>query len=141
MTECKEELNLRDEILDMVGRENTPRTYHRDSNPIDTIMCSPNVRLRKTGYLKFGDGAGDHCPLLLDIDEMSVFGEKGAPSVKVQAWHLKLNEPRIIAHYIGILHKFYVKHNLYWKVSQLNKIPITYPVEMLVSDAYEVLIP
>ena len=137
MTEWKEELNLRDAMFDMVGRENAPRTYHRGSKPIDTILCSANVRLRKAGYLPFGEGAGDHRPLLLDIDEISVLGSKGTPSAKVKARRLKLNDPRIIAKYTSTLHKFYLKHNLYWKVSQLNAIPITYPVEKRVSEAYE----
>lgn len=84
MTEWKEELNLRDAMFDMVCRENAPRTYHWGSKPIDTILCSENVHLRKTGYLPVGDGAGDHCPLLLDIDKISVFGSKGTLSTKVQ---------------------------------------------------------
>ena len=136
MTEWKEELSMRDVMLDMVGRKNSPRTYHRGSNPIDTIMCSANVRLHKSGYLSFGDGARDHRLLLLDIDEMSIFSAKGALSVKVQAMLLKLNDPRIISRYTGILQKFFVTHNIYWKVSQLKKIPITYPVEKSVSDVY-----
>ena len=45
MTECKEDLNLRDAVFDIVGRENAPRTFHRGSKPIDTILCSANVRL------------------------------------------------------------------------------------------------
>lgn len=61
------------------------------------------------------------------------FGAKASLNVKVHAMRLKLNGPRIITHYTGTLHKFYVKHNLYWKVSQLNTMPITYTVEQLVA--------
>lgn len=57
-------------MLDMVGRENTPRIYHWVSNLVHTIMCSANVRIRKARYLLFGDGAGDHRILLLDLDDI-----------------------------------------------------------------------
>ena len=63
MTEWKEELNLRDAIFDMVGRENAPRTYHRGSKPIDTILCSANVVSSQSG--RIGEG-------LYRIGEMDV---------------------------------------------------------------------
>ena len=62
---------------------NAPRTCHRGSNPIDTIMCLANVILRKDDYFPFVNGTGDHHPVLLDIEEMSFFGAKGSPSMKV----------------------------------------------------------
>ena len=130
-------LNLRDAILDMVGAENAPCKYHRVSKPNDTIMCSTNVNVRKTGYLPFGDGVGDHYPLLIDIDKISVFGANGAPSAKLKARRLKLNVPRIIIKYTSLLGKFYVKHRLYWKVSQLNEIPIKYTVKQSAAEKYE----
>lgn len=42
MWDLKEDIRsqyIRDKILDMVGVENAPRTYHRGSNSTDTIMC------------------------------------------------------------------------------------------------------
>ena len=62
-------------MLDKVGEDAAPCTYDRGSHPIDSIMCTANIDVRKAGYSPFGDGAGNHRPLLIDIDEVSVFGQ------------------------------------------------------------------
>ena len=85
----------------------------------------------------FDEGAGDYCSLILDIDKMSALVSKGTPIAKVKTCFLKLNDPRIIAKYTSTLHTFDEKHNLYWKVLQLNAISITYLVEKRVLNAYE----
>ena len=116
---------LRNEIIDKVGVDRSPRTYYQEYVPVDISMCSANIKIRKAAYLPFGYGSGNHQPLVVDIDKTSVFGTAGAPSEKIKARCLKLNNPRIISKYTSLLHIFYLKHNMY-KMVYLNNIPISY---------------
>ena len=84
-TAWKEGLELRDVMVEAVGVENAPRTYARGSNPIDTILTSANVHIAKAAYLPFGEGVGDHRPLMIDVVETSVFGTGGEPCEKLRA--------------------------------------------------------
>ena len=78
-------MNLREVLLDGLGDNEAPSTHERGKNPIDSIMCSANVQIVNADYLPFGEGAGDHRPLIIDIDEASVFGTAGTPSSKMRA--------------------------------------------------------
>ena len=51
-----------------------PPTQHSNSIPIDDIFISRNVPVFKSGYLRFGDGPGDHRGLFVDVDSRSLFG-------------------------------------------------------------------
>ena len=93
----KEDLELRDVMVEAVGLENAPRTYARGSNPIDTILTSANIHIAKTTYLPFGEGVGDYRPLLIDVEESSVFGTDEEPSEKLRARRLKMKDPRIVS--------------------------------------------
>ena len=75
MRQWRDSLRLREVILDKVWEDAAPCTYDRSSHPIDSIRCTANIDVRKASYLPFGDGAGDHRPLLIHIDEVSVFGQ------------------------------------------------------------------
>ena len=68
-------------------------------------MCLANIIVNKAAYILFRDGAGDHRPLMVDIDEVTIFGAVGVPSGKLRARRLKLNDLRIIAKYSSLLHK------------------------------------
>ena len=116
-------------MLDAIDIENSPQTYAKGSKPIDSIMISANIGALKATYLPFGEGVGDHHPLVIDIEEEIVFGIGGEPSQKLRARRLKMKDLRIIAEYTNILHKFYLKHTLFKKVFHLNSIPISYPIQ------------
>ena len=109
-------LNIRDAMFDKDGVNSAPRTYYRGSMLIDTIMYSENIKIRKVSYLLSGDGSGSHQPLMVDIDEIYVFCAAGSHNIKIKAWHLNLKDPRIIAKYTKLLHKFYLKYNMYEKI-------------------------
>ena len=68
-------------------------------------------------------------PLMIDIDDISVFGPGGTPSSKLRARKLKLNDPCIIEKYKKLLDTFYVKHKLYEKISAMNRIPVQYSLQ------------
>ena len=121
VTDWCEDLFLRDLLTDKVGGENTPRTYQQGYLPINVIMCSKNGKVNKEACFPFENGAGDHRLLIVDIDMVLVFGVAGVVIGKCNARRLKLNDPRIIAKYSSLFHKFYVKHKLYLQVHHLKK--------------------
>ena len=67
-------------------------------------------------------GVGDHRTLVIDIDEISVFGAGGTTRSKLRARKLKFNDPRIMDKYKKSLDAFYVKHKLYEEVSTMDGI-------------------
>ena len=139
MREWRESLGLREVLLDTVGVENAPSTFDKGKLPIDSIMCSANIEVTKAGYMPFGEGVGDYIPLMIDINERSVFGNSGAPSSKLRARKLKLNDPRIIKKYLHLLDKFYEKHHIYQKIYDLNQTPVRYPLQPQIATLYEAI--
>ena len=107
--ELRENLGLREVLLDSVGEENVPSTYNNGSRPIDIITCSANITTVKAGYLPFREGGGYHITLLIDIEEGFIFGTAEAPSTKLRAHRFKFNNPRIILTYLQLLNGFYTK--------------------------------
>ena len=89
-------MNLREVLVDGLGDEVAPSTFNRGNVPIDSIMCSANIGIVKAGYLTFGEGAGEYRPLMIDIDETTVFGTSGTLSTKMRSRRLKLRDPRIV---------------------------------------------
>ena len=137
MEEWRDSMNLREVLLDGLGEEVAPSTFNRGNVPIDSIMCLANIRIVKAGYLPFGEGAGDHRTLMIDIDETTVFGTAGTPSTKMRARRLKLRDPRIVKKYLNSLNKYYLKHRLFRKVLEMNNVPIQYPLQDDITRKYE----
>ena len=139
MGKWRNDLGLCEVMLDGLGEENAPSTYDKGTTPIDSILCSANIGMVKAGYLPFGEGAGDHRPLVIDIDQISVFGASASPSSKVRARRLKLNDPRIRKKYQKTLKKSYKIHKIEEKVAELNAIPIKYPIQPEIVVKYEAI--
>ena len=128
---------LREVMLDELGEEVAPSTQERGSAPIDSILCLTNIDMVNEGYLSFGEGAGDYRPLLIDIDETSLFEESGSPSTKLRVRRFKMSDPWIIRKYLSLLKKHYKKENMFIKMYDLNCIPIKYPIEKNIAEKYE----
>ena len=69
-------------------------------------MCTPNTVIKQAAYLLFVVGVGDHRPLVIDTDEISVFRTGETPSSKLRARKLKLSHPRIMDKYKKLLDFF-----------------------------------
>ena len=121
-------LGLREILLDNVGNNNIPNTFERGSRSIGTMMCTANIKVLKAGYLPFGSGVGDHRPLVMDIDQYSVFGDSGCPSTKMNARRLKLQDPGVTDVYLKLLNDHYNKYGMVDKVYEMSQKPITYPL-------------
>ena len=132
-------MNLREVLLDGLGDNEAPSTHERGKTPIDSIMCSANVQIVNADYLPFGEGAGDHRPLIIDIDEASVLGTAGTSSSKMRARKLKMNDPRVVNKYLSLLNKYYSENNIFRKVYEMNCIPAQYPILPEMKSGYEAI--
>ena len=112
MGEWRDSLHLSEVLLDCLGEESAPSTFGNRTALIDSISYSTNIEVVKVGYLPFGDGAGHHKSLTIDIEEVSVFGVPGTPSSKLQARRLKLRDLRIVEKYLNIIRRHYDKNSL-----------------------------
>ena len=72
--EWRESMQLRDVMIDIIGEVEMPATYNLGQDSVDTIMRTPNIMIKQAAYLPFGVGVGDRRPLVVEIDEISVFG-------------------------------------------------------------------
>lgn len=129
MEQWRNYVSMCEVMLDGLGEETAPSTYDKGKSPIDLILCSANIGMVKAGYLPFGEGAGDHRPLVIDIDQISVFGASENPSSKVKTRRLKLNDLRIRKKYDKIQEK----------VVELNAILIKYPMQPAIAVKYEAI--
>ena len=102
--EWKNEAGLEDVLMERnMGDKALPPTFIRGVCPIDTIMCTVGVSVRKAGYLSFGEGVGDHRPIFADITVASTLGVKLSDSKKMAARRLKLVDPRVVKRYNKLL--------------------------------------
>ena len=137
MEKWRDDLGLCEVMLEGLAGENAPSTFDKGKSPIDSILCSANIGTVKAGYLPFGEGAGDHRPLIIDIEQNSVFGASSNPSSKVKARRLKLKDPRIRKKYQETLKKLYKIHKVVEKVVELNSIPVEYPILPEIARKFE----
>ena len=64
----KDRIGMRDVLLERIeGEDVVANTHNRGKVPIDTILCTAGIDVKKAGYLPFGDGVGDHRPLFIDV--------------------------------------------------------------------------
>ena len=139
MRDWKEELELEDLLLERVEREGVKlNTYSGGHAPIDSIMCTQGIEVRKAGYLEFGEGVGDHRPIFIDITISSTLGVNIPVSKSVKARRLKTNDPRIMKKYIETLRKFLKKSNMTNRVLELQS-RITQPLDEDTAKEFEKL--
>ena len=138
-TQWRDELGMRDILMDRVGKDNMPSTHIRGSEPIDSVWATANVEVKRIVVMPQDEGIGDHRPLMFDIIAESVFGYDIPPTPAMKARRLKNNDPRIAKKYIQALVSFYKKHNFFKRVHDLSQIPMEYPLQPLVQKLYEKL--
>ena len=109
----KERLGLEDLLIERVERDKVKlNTYSGGHVPIDTIMCTQGVDVKKAGYLEFGEGVGDHRPIFIDVTMASTLGVNIPPPISMKARRLKTNDPRIMEKYKKVLKAHFKRLNL-----------------------------
>ena len=70
-----------------------PPTFERGTDAIDGIFVSPTVKVKKAGFLGFGDIPGDHRGIWIDVPQKSILGYKMSDIPRASARRLKLDDP------------------------------------------------
>ena len=97
ISDWKNKLGLHDKLIEKVEKEGAKlNTYSRGKVLIDTILTTYGIEVTKAGYLSFGEGVGDHRPILMDISIESSLGLNLPPLTSMKARRLKVNDPRVM---------------------------------------------
>ena len=139
---CKQwrnNLGLKDVVLERLGENLMPATHIRGSEPIDSIWITANIEVKRTIVMPQDEGAGDHRPIMIDIKEESVFGFNIANTPAMRARKLKHQDPRIVKKYLHILEKFYTRHDFYQMIYDLSEETIEYPLQKSLQTRFEKL--
>ena len=114
---------LIDPIRRKFGTANAPPTYHRNNSyPIDSVFVSKRLRhITYGGWLRFGEGIGDHRVIYIDLPVQLLLGENKfvipPPSVR----RLKCNDPRVVDRFNTILEEQYRQHKTLTRIEHLNQ--------------------
>ena len=112
LTEWMNTFGLSEAITGLHGPD-PPPTFHRGSDAIDGIFVSETVKVKKAGYLAFGEIPGDHRGIWIDVPHKSILGYKMADIPKASSRRLKLDDPRIVQRYLDLLDGYLAAHKVY----------------------------
>ena len=131
-----EKCNLIDPIRRRHNNKTPPPTYHRNSTyPIDSVFVSHKLRhIEAGGWLRFGEGIGDHRAIYFDIPMNLLLGENKFNIVAPQIRRLKCDDPRVVKKYNTLLEKQYNEHNTLQRIETLNS---TFHTPMLQEEIIE----
>ena len=91
--------NLIDPIRALYPNTRPPPTYHRNRTyPIDSVFVSRKLRhIYKGGWLRFGEGIGDHRAIYMDIPTSLLLGENKFQIPPPKVRRLKCNDPKVVS--------------------------------------------
>ena len=135
----RDNLGLKDVVLERLGENLMPATHIRGSEPIDSIWTTANIEVKRTIVMSQDEGAGDHRPIMIDIRAESVFGFNIPNTPTMRARKLKHQDPRIVKKYLSILGKFYTRHDFYQMIYGLSEETIEYPLQKSLQTRFEKL--
>ena len=100
-----------------------PHTYHRNhSYPIDSVFVSPRLRhIESGGWLRFGEGIGDHRAIFIDIPSQLLLGEPKFHIEQQQVRRLKCDNPQIVSRFNELLESQYIAHNTLQEIEEFNR--------------------
>ena len=106
-----------------------PPTQENGSYPIDGIFVTDGlVDIVKGGWLKFGDGIGDHRPLFIDISIKRLLGKYKNSTQPYCIRRLQCQNKKSVMKYNELLEKQYLHHNTLAKLDQFHALksdPVT----------------
>lgn len=125
-----EKCNLVDPIRAMYPATRPSPTYHRNrSYPIDSVFVSRRLRhIHKGGWLRFGEGIGDHRVIYMDTPMSLLLGENKSQTPPRHIRRLKCNDPKVVRRFNMLLEEQYRTHNTLERIEALNRsfhIPLT----------------
>lgn len=98
-----------------------PPTSKTGSTPIDSIFVSRSLQhIHKGGWLKLGQGVGDHRPLYIDIPTKVLFGEAKFKIHRHEMRRLKCENPSIVQKFNELLLKQLIQEKTHIKLASLR---------------------
>lgn len=106
-----------------------PPTNEKGSYPIDAIFVSSSLwHITRGGWLRFGEGVGDHRPLFIDINIKKLIGRFKNITYPHRVRRLQCNDPRTVKKFNCLLEQQYHAHNTKQKLKEFHELrsdPIT----------------
>lgn len=100
-----------------------PPTQENGSYPIAAIFVSQDVGdIVKGGWLKFGDGVGDHRPLYIDISIKTLLGKYKNMIYPHRIRRLQCNNTSTVQRYNSLLERHYDHHNTLSKRNEFHAL-------------------
>ena len=100
--------------------DNLPPTCS-GSKTIDGIFISKDLRVKKCGYLGYGDALfSDHRALWADLEVAQVFGLRPPLVMHISARRLTLTQPKVLKRYLNLWKQFVATHKLVEKAKSLQ---------------------
>ena len=84
--------------------------------------------ITRGGWLRFGEGIGDHRVTYIDIPTQLLLGENKFTIPPPQVRRLKCNDPRVVDRFNKLLERKYKNHSIPARIERLNAtfhIPLT----------------
>lgn len=97
-----------------------PATQHKESDPIDDIFISPGIRVKKAGYLPFGDGPGDHRAIYVDLCQDNLFGGEFHKIHRLPARRLISTNEKVVTRFNELFNKKLKEHNVHERMEKLR---------------------
>lgn len=114
-----EELGLRSAVRSRHGHM-CPATQHRGSEPIDDIFISADIKVKKSGYMEFGDGPGDHRGIFADICQDSLFGGEFHKIHRIPARRLVCTNIQVVERFNKLFAEKLTLHNVPERLEKLR---------------------
>ena len=97
-----------------------PATQHKGSDPIDDIFISPGIKVKKSGFLPFGDGPGDHRAVYADLCQQSLFGGEFHKIHRLPARRLISTNERVVEKFNQLFNNKLKEHNVHQRMEILR---------------------
>lgn len=101
--------------------DDLPPTNEKGSYPIDAIFVSNSLwHISRGGWLRFGEGVGDHRPLYIDIQIKKLIGRYKNLTCPHRVRRLQCNDPRTVHKFNCLLEQQYKHHNTKRKLREFH---------------------
>lgn len=119
-----EELGLISAIRSRHGHR-CPPTQHMGSSLIDDIFVSRGISVKKSGFLPFRDGPGDHRALFSDIDAISLFGGEFQRIYRLPGRRLISSNKKVVEKFNRLLDEKLTLGNIHERMEKLRLRSLT----------------
>ncbi len=119
MTNYFGEFGMKEAIINKWGSP-SPNTYTKGTVPIDGVFCTHSLEIKAAGYTSVFFGLmTDHRLLWIDVSLESAFGTNSNLFQQAKARKLQLDQPNVVAQYLGQRLNLMTKNQLLQRTNAL----------------------